>query len=102
MNAPQESSMNLPVQTHISRLGELIEDMKADTERAQKELHILRGYISQLSFVNKESDRDLNEFLTYSINEVRSRWSADWEAQRAELMSNHKKIHQVYQEHEDV
>ena len=53
MNKSQEASMNLPVQTHIARLGELIQEMRADTDQAQKDLHILRGCLSQMSFMNK-------------------------------------------------
>lgn len=53
----QEAAMNLPVGSHIDRLAEMIASMRGETEFMQKELQILRGSITQLSYINKESDR---------------------------------------------
>ena len=64
---PPQNSMNLPVNNHIDRLADLIYDVKAETEVMQKDLQILRGNITQLSFINKEADQDLNMFLVDSI-----------------------------------
>ena len=49
-----------------------------------------------MSFINKESDKDLNEFLLSSINEVRARSASDWEEQKAEMNDHHKKLHKLY------
>ena len=46
-------AMNLPVGSHVDRLAEVIGEMKVESESMEKELQILRGNITQLSFVNK-------------------------------------------------
>lgn len=53
----QETAMNLPVGTHIDRLADMIALMKHESESLQKDLQILRGSITQLSYVNKEADQ---------------------------------------------
>lgn len=74
-----EVGMNLPVGSHIDRLAEMIVGMRGETEVIEKELQILRGNITQLSYINKESDRELNAFLVDSIASLRNKWSEDWE-----------------------
>jgi hypothetical protein len=58
----------------------------------QKELQILRGSITQLSYINKESDRDLNSFLIESIAGLRNKWSAEWDQNSEELVEHRKKL----------
>jgi hypothetical protein len=55
-------------------------------------LQILRGSITQLSYVNKESDRDLNSFLLDSIASLRNKWSVDWDQNSQELVDCKKKL----------
>lgn len=76
--------------------------MKEETEQARKDLQILRGCVSQLSFINKESDRDLNDYLVNSINSMRQKWASEWENQQQELNNYHKKLNQITQDHEDI
>jgi hypothetical protein len=75
----QEVGMNLPVGTHIERLAEMIVGMRGETEVMQKDLQILRGSITQLSYINKESDRELNAFLIDSIAALRNKWSTEFD-----------------------
>lgn len=98
----QETSMNLPVATHIDRLAGMIAEMKGEVEAAEKDLHVLRGGIAQLSFVNKESDQDLNIFLVESISALRGRWADDWEESTKELAESKKKVQKIWEEQEDV
>jgi hypothetical protein len=49
--------MNLPVINHIDRLSDLIRDMNDQANQTEKDLHILRGTITQLSYINKSSDQ---------------------------------------------
>jgi hypothetical protein len=58
----------------------------------QKELHILRGSITQLSYINKESDRELNSFLIESIAALRNKWSTEWDQNSDELVEHRKKL----------
>lgn len=102
MNKPLDVSMNLPVNNHLTRLFEIVDEMRADTNQAQKDLHILRGCISQLSFVNKESDQQLNEYLASAISSMRSKWASEWDSQHAELYDGHKKLNKLITEHEDI
>lgn len=94
--------MNLPVGTHIDRLGEMIAAMRGETEAMEKELQILRGNITQLSYINKESDRELNAFLIDSIAALRNKWSADWDQNTDELAEHRKKLAKLSEEHEDI
>jgi hypothetical protein len=55
-------------------------------------LQILRGSITQLSYVNKESDRDLNSFLLDSIASLRNKWGVDWDQNSQELVDCKKKL----------
>jgi hypothetical protein len=68
--------MNLPVSHHLDRLSDMVAGMRSDSDSLQKELQILRGNITQLSYINKESDRELNSFLVDSIAELRNRWGS--------------------------
>lgn len=56
----------------------------------EKDLQILRGNITQLSFINKESDQELNMFLVDSIADLRNRWASEWEL-NAEQINDHKR-----------
>ena len=47
--------------------------MNFDLETAEKDLHILRGQITELSFINKEADQELNDYLIDSISSLRQR-----------------------------
>ena len=58
--------------------------------------------MNQLSFVNKESDRELNEYLANSINSVRQKWACEWENQTQEINGYQKKLSQINQGQEDV
>ena len=71
--------MNLPVGSHMDRLSEMVLGMRAQTELIEKDLQILRGNITQLSYINKESDKQLNAFLIDSIAALRNKWSAEWD-----------------------
>jgi endonuclease III len=53
----QEAAMNLPVGSHVDRLAEMIGLMKHESDSLQKDLQILRGSITQLSYINKEADQ---------------------------------------------
>lgn len=75
----QEAAMNLPVGSHVDRLAEMIALMRHESDSLQKELQILRGSITQLSYINKEADQELNMFLVDSIAELRNRWGKDWD-----------------------
>lgn len=33
---------------------------------------------------------------------MRAKWAEDWETQRSEIGENHKKLHKIVQEHEDI
>jgi hypothetical protein len=68
--------MNLPVGSHIDRLAEIVNDMRNETDSLQKDLQILRGNITQLSYINKESDFELNAFLVDGIAELKNRWGS--------------------------
>jgi hypothetical protein len=57
MKDRREVSMNLPVATHIQRLTDLVTEIERDAETIEKDLHMLRGNITQISYINKESDR---------------------------------------------
>lgn len=48
-----ETSMNLPVGSHIDRLADIIVNMRSEADLLQKDLQILRGGITQLSYINK-------------------------------------------------
>lgn len=85
-----ETAMNLPVQHHLDRLTEMVSEIHSEADGMQKELQILRGNITQLSYINKESDRDLNAFLVDSIAELRNRWGSEWD-QSAEQLQEHKR-----------
>jgi chromosome segregation ATPase len=103
MFAPKpEASMNLPVASHIDRLSEMVSSMRGDAESMEKELQILRGSITQLSYINKESDRELNSFLIDSIASLRNNWSSEWDRTQAELAEQKKKLAQLAEQHEDV
>jgi hypothetical protein len=73
--------------------------MKEATEQARKELQILRSSVSQLSFINKEADKDLNEYLASSISSMRKKWASEWTNQQQEMSSYHKRLHVLTQEH---
>lgn len=95
----QEVGMNLPVGSHIDRLAEMIVTMRGETEVIEKELQILRGNITQLSYINKESDKELNAFLIDSIAALRNKWSAEWDQSSEELAEHKKKLAKVGEEH---
>jgi len=82
---PAENSMNLPVGSHIDRLAEQIASMKGETDSIEKELQILRGNITQLSYINKEADQELNLFLIDSIAGLRNKWGAEWDSSHEQL-----------------
>ena len=82
--------MNLPVASHIDRLAENIAHMKGAAEEMEKDLQILRGNITQLSYINKEADEELNMFLIDSIASLRNRWGNEWD-QSHEQLSEHKR-----------
>ena len=65
-------------------------------------MHILRGQITELSFVNKESDQELNEFLIDSISSLRQKWEGEWNSQGDEIVDCKKKLQKVFEEQEDV
>lgn len=94
--------MNLPVGSHIERLAEMITGMRAETEFMQKELQILRGSITQLSYINKESDRELNSFLIDSIASLRNKWSSEWDHNTDELAEQRKRLAKLGEQHEDI
>lgn len=45
--------MNLPVGSHIDKLTDMINEVNYELDLAEKDLQILRGQITELSFVNK-------------------------------------------------
>ena len=94
--------MNLPVGSHIDRLAESIGTVKGETDTMEKELHILRGNITQLSYINKEADEELNIFLVDSIAELRNRWGSEWDSSREQLLDHKRKLAKLTEEHEDV
>ena len=68
----------------------MVSSIKTEADSIQKELQILRGNITQLSYINKESDRELNAFLVDSIAGLRNKWGSEWE-QGLEQLQEHKK-----------
>lgn len=94
--------MNLPVGSHIERLAEMVAGMRGESEFMQKELQILRGSITQLSYINKESDRELNSFLIDSIASLRNKWSAEWDRNTEELAEQRRRLAKLAEQHEDV
>lgn len=46
-------AMNLPVNNHLEKLSDMVFSIKNETDSLQKELQILRGNITQLSYINK-------------------------------------------------
>ena len=68
----------------------------------EKDLHMLRGSIGQLSYVNKESDKELNEFLIEGIGNLRQKWEGEWEATQNELAEQKKRVAKLCEEQEDV
>lgn len=94
--------MNLPVGSHIDRLAEMVASMRGEAELMQKELQILRGSITQLSYINKESDRELNCFLIDSIASLRNKWGAEWDRHSEELAEQRKRLAKFAEQHEDV
>ena len=97
-----QAGMNLPVASHVTRLAEMVSNIKADAQALEKDLHMLRGSITQLSYVNKDSDRELNEFLIESIGSLRQKWEGEWEGTQNELAEQKKRVHKLWEEHEDV
>ena len=91
--------MNLPVGSHIDRLAEIIGEMKLESENMEKELQILRGNITQISYINKEADQELNMFLVDSIAELRNRWGSEWDLTKEQLGDAKKKLSKLTEEH---
>lgn len=99
---PAENSMNLPVGSHIDRLAQQIASMKGETDSIEKELQILRGNITQLSYINKEADQELNLFLIDSIAGLRNKWGAEWDSSHEQLRQHKKRLSKLTEEQEDV
>jgi hypothetical protein len=80
----------------------MVSSIKGEADSLQKELQILRGNITQLSYINKESDRELNAFLVDSIAGLRNKWGSEWEQGLEQLQEHKRKLAKLGEEHEDV
>jgi hypothetical protein len=76
--------------------------MKVESLSIEKELQILRGSITQLSFVNKEADQELNMFLVEGIAGLRNQWAGEWDNTHEQLADARRKLGKLGEEHEDV
>ena len=56
--------------------------MKQEIDQSFQEIQVLRALIGKLSFINKESDMQLNEFLSKNIKEVKKKVNDDWTRQK--------------------
>lgn len=97
-----DAAMNLPVGGHIDRLTDMILVMRNEADTMQKDLQILRGGITQLSYINKEADQELNSFLVDSIGDLRSRWSSEWDQSHEQLIEHKRRLAKLAEEQEDV